>query len=87
MLFNEIVFGPIHSRRLGNSLGINLLPTHKKLCNFDCVYCECGWNEDTKEIVDMVPQKKDIEKQLKEKLILFKENRTIIDSITFSGNG
>lgn len=87
MLFNEIVFGPIHSRRLGNSLGINLLPPHKKLCNFDCVYCECGWNEDTKEIVDLVPQKKDIEKELKEKLILFKENGTIIDSITFSGNG
>ncbi|MDD3663011.1 MAG: radical SAM protein [Candidatus Pacebacteria bacterium] len=87
MLFNEIVFGPIHSRRLGNSLGINLLPTHKKLCNFDCIYCECGWNEDTKEIVDLVPQKKDIEKELKEKLIRFKENGTIIDSITFSGNG
>ena len=40
------MFGPIHSRRLGSSLGINLLPTKGKLCNFDCVYCECGWNKD-----------------------------------------
>lgn len=87
MLFNEIVFGPIHSRRLGNSLGINLLPTHKKLCNFNCIYCECGWNENTKEIVDLVPKTEDIEKELKEKLIRFKENGTVIDSITFSGNG
>ncbi|MDD2192389.1 MAG: radical SAM protein, partial [Bacteroidales bacterium] len=46
MLFEDIIFGPIKSRRLGNSLGLNLLPVHKKLCNFNCVYCECGWNED-----------------------------------------
>ena len=44
--FNKIVFGPIHSRRLGSSLGVNLLPLNGKLCNFDCVYCECGWNRD-----------------------------------------
>ncbi|MDD2530732.1 MAG: radical SAM protein [Bacteroidales bacterium] len=87
MLFDEIIFGPIHSRRLGNSLGINLLPTKKKLCNFDCVYCECGWNEDTKDISALLPQKKDIEKELRDKLIQFKDNNTIIDSITFSGNG
>ena len=42
----ETVFGPIFSRRLGNSLGINLLPTKGKICNFDCIYCECGWNRD-----------------------------------------
>ena len=44
--FDEIVFGPIFSRRLGSSLGVNLLPSKGKLCNFDCVYCECGWNKD-----------------------------------------
>ena len=44
MLFNETVFGPLHSRRLGLSLGVNLLPTETKLCNFNCIYCECGWN-------------------------------------------
>ena len=46
LLFEEIVFGPIRSRRLGSSLGINLLPRHGKWCNFDCIYCECGWNKD-----------------------------------------
>ena len=46
ILFHKIVFGPIKSRRLGNSLGINLLPDNGKLCSFDCVYCECGWNKD-----------------------------------------
>lgn len=45
MLFNQIVYGPIHSRRLGVSLGMNLMPTEHKLCTFNCVYCECGWNE------------------------------------------
>ena len=46
MMREELVFGPIHSRRLGSSLGINLLPEKGKLCNFDCIYCECGWNRD-----------------------------------------
>ena len=44
--FDDIVFGPIKSRRLGSSLGVNILPSKGKLCNFDCVYCECGWNKD-----------------------------------------
>ena len=46
IFFHKIVFGPIKSRRLGNSLGINLLPDNGKLCSFDCIYCECGWNKD-----------------------------------------
>ena len=46
MLREDTVFGPIFSRRLGSSLGINLLPREGKLCNFDCIYCECGWNRD-----------------------------------------
>ena len=47
--FEDIVFGPIQSRRLGASLGVNLLPAHGKICNFDCVYCECGWNKDGRD--------------------------------------
>ena len=43
-LFEEVIFGPVRSRRLGVSLGVNLLPIHAKLCSFDCIYCECGWN-------------------------------------------
>ena len=45
-LYDNIIFGPVRSRRLGLSLGVNLLPVDSKLCNFDCLYCECGWNED-----------------------------------------
>ena len=45
-LFNDIIFGPVRSRRLGLSLGVNLLPVESKLCSFDCIYCECGWNGD-----------------------------------------
>ena len=46
ILFHEIIFGPVHSRRLGSSLGINLLPYDGKVCSFDCIYCECGLNKD-----------------------------------------
>jgi wyosine [tRNA(Phe)-imidazoG37] synthetase (radical SAM superfamily) len=49
-LFDEIIFGPVKSRRLGISLGINLLPTDSKLCNFNCIYCECGWTPGKKEM-------------------------------------
>ena len=45
-LYHDIIYGPVHSRRLGLSLGVNLLPTESKLCSFDCIYCECGWNAD-----------------------------------------
>ena len=48
ILFHEIVYGPVHSRRMGISLGINLLPNDGKLCSFDCIYCECGFNKDFK---------------------------------------
>ena len=45
-LYNDIIFGPVRSRRLGLSLGVNLLPVESKLCSFDCIYCECGWNDE-----------------------------------------
>ena len=45
-LYHDIIYGPVHSRRLGLSLGVNLLPTESKLCSFDCIYCEFGWNAD-----------------------------------------
>ncbi len=84
--FNEIVFGPIVSRRLGSSLGVNLLPTKGKLCNFDCVYCECGWNKDG--LADrLFPKFEDVEKALTEKMSILAQQGTRVDSITFSGNG
>ncbi len=84
--FEEIVFGPIFSRRLGSSLGVNLLPSKGKLCNFDCVYCECGWNRDG--ISDRIfPVYEDIEAALEKKMSELASEGTPVDSITFSGNG
>lgn len=88
MLFEEIVFGPIHSRRLGVSLGVNVLPTEKKYCSFNCVYCECGWNVIDTNVQVPLNKREDIRKALGKKL---SENQNelnkTINSITFSGNG
>lgn len=84
--FDEIVFGPIFSRRLGSSLGVNLLPSKGKLCNFDCIYCECGWNKDGAED-RRFPEYPEIEAALEEKMAKAAEDGTGVDSITFSGNG
>ena len=85
--FDDIVFGPIHSRRLGSSLGINLLPHDGKLCNFDCIYCECGWNRDGVVRHRVMPVAADVGKALESRLLQCREQGTHIDSITFSGNG
>lgn len=82
----ELVFGPIHSRRLGSSLGINLLPTKGKLCNFDCVYCECGWNKDGRGDRKL-PTAGELHETLEAKLKECSGAGTTIDSITFSGDG
>ena len=82
----DTVFGPIKSRRLGNSLGINLLPQGGKLCNFDCIYCECGWNKDGRED-RRLPSEKDFRDALESKLEYCVRESIPIDSITFSGDG
>ena len=86
MIREETVFGPIFSRRLGSSLGINLLPERGKLCNFDCIYCECGWNKDGLQDRTL-PGAKDVEEALEARLSACLEAGTPIDSITFSGDG
>lgn len=86
MMREELVFGPIHSRRLGSSLGINLLPTKGKLCNFDCVYCECGWNKDGRGD-RRLPAAGELRETLDAKLCECLAQGTPIDSITFSGDG
>lgn len=86
MMREDIVFGPIHSRRLGSSLGINLLPRHGKLCNFDCIYCECGWNRDG--LGDrVIPKAEDLRNALESKLSKCAGQGVRIDSVTFSGDG
>ena len=86
MLREETVFGPIKSRRLGSSLGINLLPVCGKLCNFDCIYCECGWNADGREDRTL-PTAAQVRSALEDKLCACLLDGTPIDSITFSGDG
>ena len=81
MLFGEIAYGPIHSRRLGTSLGVELMPLEHKLCTFNCVYCECGWNEPANH--PKLPSREEVRAALDAKL---KENLPL-DVITFSGNG
>lgn len=86
MMREETVFGPIRSRRLGRSLGINLLPTKGKICNFDCIYCECGWNRDGRGDT-VIPTAAKVRSDLENKLIELMLKDTPIDSITFSGDG
>ena len=85
-LFDEMIFGPVKSRRLGVSLGINLLPTDNKYCTFNCVYCECGWTDiEGKKIV--LPKRTDYKLKLEAKLKALAGTENEPDAITFAGNG
>ena len=86
VLFNSTIYGPIHSRRLGMSLGINLMPNDGKICSFDCLYCEAGFNAQGPG-KDGVPTREAVKKQLRNKLREMKEAGQTLDVITFSGNG
>lgn len=86
ILFNQIVFGPVHSRRLGISLGINLLPVDGKFCSFNCIYCECGLNEEHRTN-SALPSREEVKKALEEKLMSMQSEGVTPDYITFSGNG
>ncbi len=86
VLFHSTIYGPIHSRRLGMSLGINLMPNDGKICSFDCLYCEAGFNAQGPG-KDGVPTREMVKKQLKRKLTEMKEAGQTLDVITFSGNG
>jgi wyosine [tRNA(Phe)-imidazoG37] synthetase (radical SAM superfamily) len=86
MYFSDIIFGPIKSRRLGVSLGINLLPLHGKWCNFDCIYCECGWNA-AGAADKHLPSREDVRAALEVKLQALAAEGNLPDALTFSGNG
>jgi wyosine [tRNA(Phe)-imidazoG37] synthetase (radical SAM superfamily) len=86
MIREETVFGPIFSRRLGTSLGINLLPQNGKICNFDCIYCECGWNKDGRNDT-VLPTAAKVHADLQKMLEKLQQQGTSVDSITFSGDG
>jgi wyosine [tRNA(Phe)-imidazoG37] synthetase (radical SAM superfamily) len=86
-LFNEIVFGPVSSRRLGVSLGINLLPVDSKVCSFDCIYCECGWTPHGKQQIGNMPSRIQVKEKLEAKLLQMQQDNLLPDVITFAGNG
>lgn len=86
IIFPSPIFGPIHSRRLGVSLGINLLPSDGKICSFDCIYCECGCNRDFRTKTPL-PTREEVRTSLEEKLKEMKAGGPAPDVLTFAGNG
>ena len=87
ILFDDIVFGPVKSRRFGVSLGINLLPLRGKLCSFNCIYCECGLNENYKKEKQLLFSAEEIAHSLKSRFVALKSGGLDPDNITFAGNG
>jgi len=85
ILFDQIIFGPIHSRRLGLSLGVNLLPIDAKICSFNCIYCECGFNTTMHD--SPIPTRDQVRETLDAKLHEMVAEGQIPDVITFAGNG
>lgn len=86
VLFHSTIFGPIHSRRLGTSLGVNLSPRDGKVCTFDCLYCEAGFNAQGPGKAGL-PSRAEVAGDLETKLRSMKEAGEQLDVITFSGNG
>ena len=86
IIYPSPIFGPVHSRRLGLSLGINLLPADGKVCSFDCIYCECGFNEDHRPTLPL-PTREAVAKALEERLIQMRTEGRMPDVLTFAGNG
>lgn len=84
-LYESVIFGPVRSRRLGLSLGVNLLPLHDKLCSFDCIYCECGWGKPGAK--PRFNSRETVRRLLREKLTEMVAAGTPPDVITFAGNG
>lgn len=86
IIYPSPIFGPVHSRRLGISLGINLLPADGKVCSFDCIYCECGFNEDHRPSLPL-PTREEVAQALEIKLQQMQAEGQMPDVLTFAGNG
>lgn len=86
IIYPSPIFGPVQSRRLGISLGINLLPRDGKVCSFDCIYCECGFNEDHRPTLPL-PSREEVATALERKLQQMAEDGQMPDVLTFAGNG
>ena len=86
-LFDQMIFGPVKSRRLGVSLGINLLPVNRKVCSFDCIYCECGFNPTGITERAIFPKRNEVAEALTKRLVSMQHEGMKPDVITFAGNG
>lgn len=86
VIYPSPIFGPVHSRRLGVSLGINLMPGDGKICTFDCVYCECGFNKDFRPKSPR-PTREEVRQALEARLQDMQQNGPAPDVLTFAGNG
>ena len=86
-LFNDVIFGPVRSRRLGLSLGINLLPLHAKYCSFNCIYCECGWTSPNQAKHPEFPSRAEVALYLGQRLRELNNEDHLPDAITYAGNG
>lgn len=86
IIFPSPIFGPVHSRRLGVSLGVNLMPGDGKVCSFDCIYCECGFNQDFKP-KSKRPTRQEVKEALAKVLVQRHSEGLKLDVITFAGNG
>lgn len=86
IIYPSPIFGPVRSRRLGISLGINLMPADGKLCTFDCIYCECGLNAERRPTLPR-PTRDEVRQRLEETLIRMRDEQMPPDVLTFAGNG
>ena len=86
IIYPSPIFGPVHSRRLGISLGINLMPADGKICSFDCIYCECGFNADHRP-TKPIPTRDEVAKKLEQTLQRMSAEGQLPDVLTFAGNG
>ena len=86
IIYPSPIFGPVHSRRLGISLGINLMPRDGKVCTFDCIYCECGYNADRRPHTSR-PTREEVKTALEKQLADMATQNQLPDVLTFAGNG
>ena len=86
VIYPSPIFGPVHSRRLGVSLGINLMPADGKICTFDCIYCECGFNADHRPRLHR-PTREEVREKLEQQLVKMAGEGRLPDVLTFAGNG
>ena len=86
VIYPAPIFGPVHSRRLGVSLGINLMPADGKVCTFDCMYCECGFNAERRPTMRR-PTREEVKNALRGRLAAMKADGPEPDVLTFAGNG